>query len=89
MSVLFKVGDDSICPSCETSPSQGEFVQCFTCKPVFHAICKKTVSETKLGSNTLVKTFLSASTKSNFKFFCDICLTNLEKTMAETNGQKN
>ena len=88
MSVLFKVGDDSACPSCKMTPSQGECVQCFTCKSMFHTICEKTNNDTKLGTNTLVKLFLSASTKGNFKFFCDICLTNLERNMVESQTDK-
>ena len=36
----------------------------------------------------MVKTFLAASTKSNFKFFCDGCLTEFERNLVETQDQK-
>ena len=36
----------------------------------------------------MVKTFSAASTKSNFKFFCDKCLTELEISKASTEHQK-
>ena len=73
MSVTMKIGENSICCGCNTTPIQERCVQCFTCKVLFHAICQGT--DAVLGSKTLVKTFLAASTKPNFKFFCDICVT--------------
>ena len=36
----------------------------------------------------MVKTFGAASTKNNFKFFCDICLTNYERSLVETQNEK-
>ena len=51
---------------------------CFTCNSNFHAICEDTSTENKLATKTMITTFLAASTKNNFKFYCDKCLTNLE-----------
>ena len=39
-----------------------------------------------MGTKTLVK--LGGSTKSNFKFFCDPCLTKFERNIVETESQK-
>ena len=50
--------------------------------------CEKTDNETKVGTNILVKTFLSVSTKNNFKLYCDVCLTNLEKSIVESDSDK-
>ena len=36
----------------------------------------------------MITTFLPASTKDNFKFFCDECLTMLENSLAESDTQK-
>ena len=36
----------------------------------------------------MITTFLAASTKNNFKFYCDKCLTNLEISMAESETNK-
>ena len=88
MSETYKVGDDSTCPSCTHLVAHGESVQCFICKSLFHAICESTNNDTKLGTNTLIKTFLAPSTKDNFKFFCNKCLTNLERNMVETQTDK-
>ena len=88
MSNSVKIGDDSTCGGCNITPLQDQCVQCFTCNGVFHAICAITNTETHLGSKTMVKTFLAASTKSNFKFFCDECLTILEVNLAKTESQR-
>ena len=88
MSEVFKVNDKSICQSCSNVPAQGESLQCFTCKVFFHLICENTVNENKLGNNTLVKQFQAQSTKENFKFFCNKCLTELEISMAKASTDK-
>ena len=88
MSEVFKINDESICQSCAKVPSEGQSLQCFTCKGVFHAICENTNNESKLGKNTLVKQFLAVSTKENFKFFCNKCLTELEINMAQSSTDK-
>ena len=88
MAAIFKCDSDGICMSCKTDPSVGESVECFTCKEMFHALCAEMSQETKVGSQTMVKTFLAASTKGNFKFYCDECLTKLELSAAESESQK-
>ena len=88
MSDSIQVGNNGICGSCSLTPSQGQCVKCFSCKGLFHAICENTDNEARLGSKTMITTFLAVSTKNNFKFFCDKCLTNLEIGIAEGDDQK-
>ncbi len=88
MSESIKIGQDSICVSCENTPAQGQCVQCFICNGMFHAICENVGSDSLLASKTMVKTFLAVSTKSNFKFFCDKCLTDFEINKEATENQK-
>ena len=79
---------DHICPLCESTPSQDQCVECFFCNSIFHASCEKWNNEANLARKSMVKTYLAASTKSKFKFFCDPCLTKLEVNMVETESQK-
>ena len=88
MSDSVKVGENSVCPACENTPVQDQCVECFMCQCVFHAYCEGRSNDTNLGTKTMVKTFLAGSTKSNFKFFCDSCLTQMEVNMVETENQK-
>ena len=88
MAEAFKIKDDSTCQSYGNTPPQKECVQCFTCKSLFHALCDNLDNDSKLGTNTLIKQFHAASTKGNFKFFCDKCLTNLEVILAGSESQK-
>ena len=81
------VKTNSICPACNSTPSQAECVECFICKSHYHAICEG-ANEVLLGTKTMVKTFVAASRKSNFKFFCDVCLTEFERNLVETEDQK-
>ena len=88
MAETFKVGDDSICPSCTKTPTQAECLQCYICKSVFHGICESTNNDTKLCTNSMIKAFHSPSTKNNFKFFCNNCLTEFERSMVESQAEK-
>ena len=88
MAEAFKIDQNSVCPSCMKTPTQTECVQCFICKSAFHGICESTDNDTKLGTNTLIKTFLAPSTKNNFKFFCDKCMTEFERNLVETQAEK-
>ena len=87
MSEATKIKAGSICTGCEDTPQRDQCVKCTLCDSVFHAICP-VVPEAQLGSKTMVKTFVSLSTKSNFKFFCDICSTKFESDMETSGDQK-
>ena len=58
------------------------------CKDNFHAVCPSVSSEDKLATKTTVQNFLLSSTKKNFAFLCDICLTNMEINTTETDTQR-
>ena len=88
MFLAVKLGDNSICTTCDTTPSQDQCVQCFTCKLWFHAHCVAVDNESSLATKTMVRTFAATSTKSNVKFFCDGCLTKLEINLVATEIQK-
>ena len=74
--------ENSVCPACENTPTHDQAVECYACKMVFHAFCEIKNTD-NFGTKTMVKTFLATSTKENFKFFCDPCLTNMEIDKAE------
>ena len=86
MSVEVKVDDDGHCPKCCNMPTVEEIVKCFRCEDGFHGYCQS--NSDNPGTKTMVKTFLASSTKGNFKFFCDICLTKMEIDMAQSDKQK-
>ena len=88
MAEIFKVNEHSQCQSCSDTPAQNDCVQCFVCKSVFHFNCENCDNDHKLGTQTLLKCFLAPSTKNNFKFFCDICQTNFERSLVETQDEK-
>ena len=88
MAETFKVDVNSVCPACTETPPAAECIQCFRCKSVFHAICENTNNDTKLATNTLIKGFHAPSTKPNFKFLCDVCLTKFERSLVDTQTEK-
>ena len=88
MSEYFIITDDGTCQSCKSNSHTGECVQCFTCESYFHAICESNNNDNKLASKTMITTFLAVSTKNNFKFYCDGCLTSLEIFNTESTSEK-
>lgn len=78
-----KLSSDGVCPSCNVVSVPGENVQCFMCKGVFHGGCQSVNDDEKVAVKSTITAFLRPSTKGNFKFFCDVCLTKFEMNMAD------
>lgn len=88
MTANVKLDPDGKCNLCKKISSQNEHVQCFTCRSNFHAVCSSVSNDDKLATKTTVINFLLGSTKKNFAFLCDICLTTLERNTADTDTQR-
>ena len=89
MAEKFKLDpSDSSCPSCKEVTQAVENLQCFFCKNVFHAACPTMEEAEKVATKSLVNQFNRQSTKKNFKFFCECCLTNFEKDVASDDSRR-
>ena len=64
-----------------------EMVSCRSCKQSFHA-WNCTGSDPLFGTKSLITNFLGKSTKSNFMFLCDECLTVFEEREADVESQR-
>ena len=80
----FKLNQHGNCSSCGIVTITVENIQCIICKGIFHGACPNMSSDDKPGTKTLVDHFSRPSTKKNFKFFCDGCLTNFEINSADS-----
>lgn len=83
-----KLDPDGKCNLCKKISTPNEHVECFTCRSSFHAVCSSVGNDDKLATKTTVTNFLLSSTKKNFTFLCDKCLTSLEINMAATDTQR-
>ena len=88
MTASVKLDPDGKCILCKKTSSINEHVQCIICKDNFHAVCPSVSSEDKLATKTTVQNFLLSSTKKNFAFLCDICLTKMEINTTGTDTQR-
>lgn len=88
MSTATKLDNSGVCNLCQTTAQANEYVQCFMCKDSFHAVCPNTPAAEKIATKTTVSSFLLNSTKSNFLFLCDCCLTKFEISLANTEAQR-
>ena len=84
----FKLDDDGNCPSCSKLSGQGEFLKCFTCKANFHVVCSVAGNDDKVATKTTISSFSLSSTKKNFVFYCDRCLTELEISLANSDEKR-
>ena len=55
---------------------------------MFHVVCPSATVDEKVATKTAVFHFLQASTKKNFLFFCDKCLTSLEINRSTEDSQR-
>ena len=88
MANTVKINEHSKCGTCDLVPPQDQIVKCFLCNSVFHGYCEATNKDDNVGTKSMLKAFAAESTKGNFKFFCDPCLTNFEKDLVDTEKQK-
>ena len=78
MSTLLKcqLEKDGKCSSCSNVVPDDSIIGCTKCKLLFHAVCP--TYENEICNKTLFKMFSAKSTKCNFMWFCDPCLTSFE-----------
>ena len=84
----YKLASDGTCSSCSVVSVPGENLQCFMCKAMFHGACQSMSEDDKVAAKSSITAFLRPSTKGNFKFFCDVCLTKFEMDMANCEAKR-
>ena len=57
-------------------------------KYCFTALCNSANADDRLATKTMISNFLQPSTKSNFLFFCNKCLTKLEVSSVESDSNR-
>ena len=83
-----ELNDDGTCSSCEELAIEAEYIQCAMCKKKFHGVCKSAGSDDKWATKSMLLTYKSPSTKSNFMFFCNTCKTIMETNIADKDGYR-
>ena len=80
----FNIDRHGKCKSCSQAVVTAEVITCCSCSERFHAQCSAVDKANYLCTKTFLNLFLGASTKSNFKWFCDNCLTKFELSKVAT-----
>ena len=89
MADKFKIDTiSSKCMTCNEVTPVLDNLECFFCKGIFHATCPTMSDQEKVGTKSMVNSFNRASTKKNFKFFCDVCLTKFEIDLATDDSRR-
>ena len=78
----FELDFEGVCTACIKTAVDAEYLTCASCKSNFHAICAASNNEEKWASKTMINLYKSSSTKENFKFYCNSCLTHKETNEA-------
>ena len=71
----YQLLDDGKCHSCSSQVDDNEIIKCFQCKAGFHAVCD---GSNDICNKSLLVLYKQKSSKRNFTWFCDKCLTHLE-----------
>ena len=69
------------CNSCVGQIDDNEVMTCFRCKENFHAVCN---GSNVICNKSLLALYHQRSTKRNFVWYCDCCLTQLELVTTES-----
>ena len=75
----FELDVSGKCYSCSKDATQSEIITCATCKKSYHALCSSIVNKHDgICNSSFLKLWQTPSTKMNFKWYCDACLTDKE-----------
>ena len=88
MAEKFMLDDNGNCSACGNLSVENEHTKCFSCSKLYHVVCKSASAEEKVASMTMIRNFLQSSTKKNFLFFCDKCVTALEISQSESDSKR-
>ena len=66
------------CVTCDNKVQCTSVITCTSCCEKFHAVCPSANKQNKICNETLLKNFSQNSTKNNFKWYCNVCLTLYE-----------
>ena len=82
---MFKLDVQGICGTCCAKAKEAETLRCNICQFFFHAICDSDSGNTDpIAKKTMLNLFKQASTKPNFGWKCDTCMTISEENQAAT-----
>ena len=85
LGMKFLLDQQGKCTSCAQAVAAGESITCCSCSLTFHAhSCSAYDKQEAICTATLLKLFSCNTTKSNFNWFCDSCLTKFEVDKATT-----
>ena len=88
MTDLIKLELDGTCKACNFVSMTTDNVQCFMCNDLFHGACPQIKDEERVCAKSTITAFNRVSTKSNFQFFCDPCITKLETNRAGSEANR-
>ena len=77
--MLFQINTDGNCVTCGNQGTDNDMIKCFSCKIHFHAVCPDTQSKpNKICTSSFFNLFNGNTTKQNFIWMCDVCITKAE-----------
>lgn len=88
---MFKISKDSVCSTCKLKASDKESLKCRICESLYHVVCSHITKDNKdiaICNKSLLGLFSLPSTKLNFSWSCDSCLTQVETDQVATLSQK-
>ena len=79
---MFLISSEGECESCKDKAKEKEVIECRHCDKKFHALCNISDKSNKICNTTFFGLYLT--TKPNFKWSCDECLTREEENKASS-----
>ena len=82
----YQLDNEGVCKTCKVVSQGNDSVKCMICNKRFHAICNSMAADDKWATKTMVNAYNAPSTKRNFSFMCNHCLTSWEIDQADRNN---
>ena len=85
---MFKADNKSVCSTCSQKVGETQGLKCSECECFFHAVCPSAPNnESKICTSTFLTNYVRPTTKPNFTWTCDECLTEAESVKVATLSQ--
>ena len=82
---MFKVDNSSVCSTCKQKVNDNQGLTCMECEGFFHAACPSAPdNDSKICTSTFLTNYIRPTTKANFTWTCDWCLTEAESVKVAT-----
>ena len=85
---MFLLSNEGTCTTCNCECKDDSIIECNKCNLKFHALCNIATPLNCICNKSFLNLFKQRSTRKNFIWCCDCCMTTMEINSVKTDNQR-